>query len=266
MSNFLNKTFKVLEKGLTDKSLPKTREVLIGRKFMAVLLENYLGACYGPRTSFPTCNIFDKPGELDEISVIELIEYINSDDLIERAIGIASLNALSQYFIDENKEKYNYYSNFNLLSFLPILPESRVGMVGLIGPFINYLNERVTELIVIEDNPLIPQGKTKQGFFVYRDLDALEDVDILIITGSTVIEHSIEKPLNIAKSANFKVVIGPTSSWIPDVAFALGFNAVCGMKFYEPEKAFRIIMQGGGTQYFSKYADKYTLTKEKIEK
>ncbi len=262
--DFLEKTFNILKKGLANDYLPKTQEILIGRKFMAVLLENYLGTSYRPRTSFLTCNIFNNPDELDKISAIDLAEYIISEDLNERAIGVASLNALSQYFIDINKEKYNYHSNFDILSFLPIFPESKIGMVGMIGPFINYLNKRVSKLIVIEDNPLIPQGKTKQGFFVSSDLNYLEEIDILIMTGSTVIEHSIEGPLNAAKRAIFKVVIGPTASWIPNVAFDLGFDAVCGMKFIEPEMAFRTIMQGGGTQYFSKYADKYTLTKKAI--
>ncbi|MBD3212382.1 MAG: hypothetical protein GF311_07225 [Candidatus Lokiarchaeota archaeon] len=107
-------------------------------------------------------------------------------------------------------------------------------------------------------------GKTELGYTISRSIESLEEVDILVMTGSTVIEHSLEGPLNAAKNAHFKIVVGPTASWIPDKAFELGLNAVCGMKFKEPEKAFRTIMQGGGTMFFAKYAEKYIFAREPI--
>jgi uncharacterized protein (DUF4213/DUF364 family) len=60
------------------------------------------------------------------------------------------------------------------------------------------------------------------------------------------------------------MVVGPTASFIPDHAFELGIDAVSGMTFIEIEKAFRTIMEGGGTRYFSKYAEKYTITVKEL--
>ncbi len=264
MSEFLKKTLKILKDELKGRDIPETREVLIGKKFIAILLEGYLGTGYAPRKDTPTCNVFKGAGTLHKSSAIDLAEFASSGDPFERAIGVAALNALSQYLIDENKGRYNYYSNLNILKLLPLSPENKVGMVGVIGPFIEYLNKNSAEFIVVDDNPAIPVGKTKQGYIISHDIESIENVDILLMTGSTIIEHSLEGPLNAAKNARFKVVIGPTASWIPDIGFDLGLNAVCGMKFREPLKAFRTIMQGGGTMYFANYADKYTLTKEEI--
>lgn len=264
MSEFLKRTLKILKDGLKGKDIPETMEVLIGKKFMAVLLDGYLGTGYAPRKDTSSCNFFNDAGKLHKIPAIQLAEFVTSDDPSERAVGVAALNALSQFLIDENKDKYNFYSNLDILTILPLSPEIKVGMVGLIGPFVQYLTENSAEFIIVDDNLAIPEGKTKQGYIISRDIESLGDVDVLLITGSTIIEHSLEGPINAVKNARFKVVIGPTASWIPDIAFDLGINAACGMKFREPLKAFRTIMQGGGTKFFAKYADKYTLSKEEI--
>jgi len=264
MSDFLKKTLKVLIDKVKEKDIPETKEVLIGKKFMAVLLDGYLGTGYAPREDTPTCNVFNGAGILHNKNAIELAEFVSSDDVFERAVGVAAINALSQYVIDENKENYNFYSNLDILKLLPLTPESKVGMVGVIGPFIQYLTKNSKEFVIVDDNPAIPEGKTPQGYVISRDIKSIAHTDIVLMTGSTIIEHSLEGPINAVKNATFKVVIGPTASWIPEIAFDLGINAACGMRFKEPLKAFRTIMQGGGTRYFAKYADKYTLTKEKI--
>ena len=264
MSDFLEKTLKVLKDKLKGKEIPETKEVLIGKKFMAVLLEGYLGTGYAPRKDTPTCNVFNGAGLLHEKTAIELAEYATSDDSFERAVGIAALNALSQFVIEMNKENYNFYSNLDILKVLPLSPESKVGMIGVIGPFVEYLTNNSKKFIIVDDNPAITEGKTPQGYIISRDIKSLADADIVLMTGSTIIEHSLEGPINIVKNATFKVVIGPTASWIPDIAFDLGLNATCGMRFKEPLRAFKTIMQGGGTRYFAKYADKYTLTKKEI--
>jgi uncharacterized protein (DUF4213/DUF364 family) len=264
MSNFLIESLEILKKKLSDKDLPKIKDVIIGRKYLAVLLEGYLGTGYAPRRPTPTCTVFNKAGKLQQEPTVQLAEYVSSEDVLERAIGVACLNALTQFLIDEYKEEYYYYTNYDVLKYIPVSKDSVVGMVGRIGPFINFLNNNSRELIIIDDNPAIPKGKTELGYTISRSIESLEEVDILVMTGSTVIEHSLEGPLNAAKNANFKIVVGPTASWIPDKAFELGLNGVCGMKFKEPEKAFRTIMQGGGTILFAKYAEKYIFAREPI--
>ena len=59
MSDFLKKTLKVLIDKVKEKDIPETKEVLIGKKFMAVLLDGYLGTGYAPREDTPTCNVFN---------------------------------------------------------------------------------------------------------------------------------------------------------------------------------------------------------------
>ncbi|MFO8020470.1 MAG: DUF364 domain-containing protein [Promethearchaeia archaeon] len=262
MSNFIKKTKVVLEKKMEGKDFPETTSVLIGRKYLAVLLEEILGVCFGPRSESSKCNVFTNPGELCRMDASELLNYVESDNLIEKGIGIATMNALSQFYIQENPKEYNKYNNLDTLKLLPLQKDRKVGMVGRIRPFVKLLVKRSANLIIVDDNPSLSTGKPQDGLIITRDIDDLQDIDILIVTGSTVVEHTVEKPLEVAKDAIFKIIIGPTSSWIPDVAFELALDAVAGMEFKDSESAFRTIMEGGGTRNFGKYANKYILTKE----
>ena len=134
----------------------------------------------------------------------------------------------------------------------------------LVLPFVNYIVKNSASFKIVDDNPALNPGPQALGHVLTRNIEDLEDCDVVIITGSTVIENSIEKPLKIAKNADFKIIIGPTASWLPDVAFQMGADAVSGMRFKEPKKAFIVIMEGGGTRDFSKHAEKYTITKDEI--
>ncbi len=264
MSNFLKKTRTVLESKLKGIHIPDTREVLIGRIYQAVLLEGAMGVGYAPRNATTTCTVFKKPGELYQTSSTELADMVLSEEPLERAVGLAAVNALSQLIIAARSEEYNRYTDLDTLEYIPLNKDSKVGIVGRIDPFINFLAKNSAGVTIIDDNPAISEGSLGKGVKLSRKIEDIEDSDILIITGSTMIEHSLEEPLKAASNAVFRMVVGPTASWIPDVAFQLGVDVVSGMTFIDIEKAFRTIMEGGGTRYFSKYAEKYTITVKEI--
>lgn len=264
MLNFISKTKDLLLERVANIDVPPTESVLIGRNFEAVLLKGTLGVCYGPREPTPTCTAFSKPGTLKKTDAKELLELVDSPNSIQRAIGISALNALSQWYILNNNDRYIRTINKDILEILPIDKDTKVGMVGKIGPFIKFLKAKSKKLVVVDDNPNLSPQSQKQGFILTRNIEDIEDSDILIITGSTVTEHSLERPLSTAKDANYRAVIGPTASWIPDIAFEMGFDVVCGMTFTNPKLAFEVIMEGGGTRQFSKHADKYILSKDSL--
>ena len=264
MSDFLRKTRAILESKLKPLIIPATREVLIGRIYQAVLLEETMGVGYAPKKATATCTVFKKPGELYQTPAAELADMVLSEDPLERAVGLAAVNALSQLVITFRLEEYNRYTDLDTLKYVPLTKDSKVGMVGRIGPFINFLAKNSAGVTIIDDNPAFSEGSIGKGVVLSRKIEDIEESDVLIITGSTMIEHSLQAPLKAASSAVFKMIVGPTASWIPDVAFQLGVDAVSGMTFIDMEKAFRTIMEGGGTRYFSKYAEKYTLTAEEL--
>ncbi len=264
MTEFIKKTKEILDQKVKNIKIPETKGVLVGRGYQAVLLDGTMGVGFAPRRPSPTCTVFKKPGSLYKTPAIELAELVISEVPIERSIGIGALNAISQCIVDSSPENYNKYINLDLEKLIPLNKNIKVGMVGQIGPFIKLLATNSAGLTIIDDNPAIQTGKQGNNIIVSRNIADIENCDVVIITGSTVIEHSLEGPLKYASNAIFRVVIGPSASWIPDAAFDLGLDAVSGMKFINPDDAFRVIMEGGGTMHFVKYAEKYTLTKEAL--
>lgn len=264
MSEFLKNTKEILDQKAKNIKIPNTKAVLMGKGYQAVLLEGTMGVGFAPRKALATCTVYTKPGDLYKTPALELAEFMISLDPIERSIGIGALNAISQLILDIPTDDYYKYTDRDILELLPIKKDTKVGMIGRIGPFIRFLATNSGGLTILDDNPAIQTGDQGNNITITRDIEDIEGSDVVIITGSTVIEHSLENPLKHSKDAIFKVVIGPTASWIPDAAFKLGLDAVCGMKFIDPDTAFRVIMEGGGTMHFVKYAQKYTLTKEEL--
>jgi uncharacterized protein (DUF4213/DUF364 family) len=265
MPGFAEKTLLLSRERTKGMELPKTRGVLIGRKFQAVLLNGYLGLAYAPRGEVSeTCKITANPGTLHRIAADELAGLVLSGDAVERCLGFAALNALSQFVIDREVKRYNIYYGLDTLKHLRLDKDTKAGMIGFIGPFIPYLARNTKSLLVLDKNPGLEPGPQAGGFTLIRNAEELADRDVVIITGSTIVEHSLEEVMDITRNAGYRIVIGPTASWLPEVAFEMGIDAVAGMKFTDTDAAFRVIMEGGGTRDFSRYADKYTITSKAL--
>jgi uncharacterized protein (DUF4213/DUF364 family) len=262
MSSFNQETLRLMKERISGVEIPRTLQVLIGRKFQGVLLEDYLGVAYSPRGEVSkTCKLTGNPGTFYQTAADELAELVLSQDPIEHCLGFAALNALCQFVIGREEEKYNIYYKADVIKCLPLDKNTTVGMVGMIGPFIPPLVRNVKDLLILEDNPKVEPGRKTQGYAITRNPKDLADRDVMIITGSSVIEHSLEEVIDVTKNAFYKIVIGPTASWLPEIAFSLGIDAVGGMRYTDPDFAFRIIMEGGGTSDFARFAEKYIITK-----
>ena len=67
--------------------------------------------------------------------------------------------------------------------------------------------------------------------------------DIVAITGSAFINHSVEGLLGLCRADSFVVVLGPTTPLSP-VLFDYGADVVSGTRVFEPELALRCASEG----------------------
>ncbi|MCA1785595.1 MAG: hypothetical protein LC657_06410, partial [Desulfobacteraceae bacterium] len=114
-------------------------------------------------------------------------------------------------------------------------------------------------LVVVDDNPALKIGIMETGPLITRDIRALKDADIVIITGSSAAVGGFDAALDAATSARFIGVVGPSAGWLPQPAFRRGVHAVAATKITDLSGARRTILEGGGTPQFIKYGQKYTL-------
>ena len=86
----------------------------------------------------------------------------------------------------------------------------------------------------------------------------------MIITGVTLINHTLEGILAAAKPDAEIAVMGPTASALPDPLFKRGVTVVGGVVVTEPDRLLDILSTGGsGYHFLDQYAERMVIRKKK---
>jgi len=168
-------------------------------------------------------------GELRGKSALKLAEYAQSNNLLEASIGMATINSLID--VDENKCVTQ--------NALDILIEKGKGKnIAVVGhfPWVSKLQKVAKRLWVLEQRPQAGDLPAEAAESV------LPQADVVAITGTSFINHTIEKLLDLSKG-KFIVLVGPTSPLSP-VLFDWGVDVISGVRVVEPEKTIRSISEG----------------------
>ncbi|MFH0998084.1 MAG: DUF364 domain-containing protein [Pseudomonadota bacterium] len=243
------------------EDLPGIRMVAISLGYTFVELSNgTMGICSTPRFGSESCAHYPRAGTLAKKHTLELTELMLSPHPLEKCVGIAAVNAVSQMIMDQEPDHYRF-SETDFLDHLPFGEQRlRVGMVGNIGPFVPFLLTYASSLTIVDNNPALFPGFQENGYIISRNIADLTEVDALIITGSSAAVGDFDQVIESAKSARFIGVVGPSAGWLPDPAFRRGVHAVAATKIIDISGARRAILEGGGTPQFIRCGRKYTLT------
>ncbi len=207
------------------------RDVRQGVFYTGVLTRNCGLAATLPRDALRQQQLsVREAGFLLKRSAVELARMSYSQNILEAAIGMATVNSLLQ--VDED-------SCVKLNAGDLIAQKGRDKKVAIVGyfPFIPRLRSIVKELWVIEKNP---QGD------VLSENEAekfIPHADVVGITGSAFTNHTIEHLLEICSPQAYVVVLGGTAPLSP-VLFDYGVDAVAGTKVIEPDLALNYVSQG----------------------
>jgi uncharacterized protein (DUF4213/DUF364 family) len=168
-------------------------------------------------------------GNLTRKTALELAEYARSESLLEASIGMATINSL----IDIDESKCIEKNAFEI-----ILEKGQGKNVAIVGhfPWIPKLKGKTKNLWVLEQ-------RLRQGDLPAQEAERiLPQCDVVGITGTSFINHTLEGLLNLCREA-FIVLIGPTSPLSP-ILFDYGINVICGTRVNDAEKVIRFISEG----------------------
>ncbi len=225
---------KILDELLS--TLPKepvpVRDVVIGVHWTMVSSKySGLGSTLvnsGPHGHSPSKGV----GELHTKTAQELAEWIKSDNLLEASIGIAAINSLIE--IDE--------ANLKEINAADILAEKAPGKnMAIVGhfPFVDRLKTIANNCWVIEKKPFgddFPEEAARE--FIPQS-------DIVAITGTAFINHTIESLLSYCQPDTHVMVLGPSTPISP-VLFDHGISFISGSRVTN-EQAARITIQQGAS-------------------
>ncbi|MBS3918337.1 MAG: DUF364 domain-containing protein [Deltaproteobacteria bacterium] len=168
-------------------------------------------------------------GKLTQKTALELAEYARSDSLLEASLGMATINSL----IDIDESKCVEKNAFEI-----ILEKGEGKHVAVVGhfPWIPKLRERIKDFWILEQ-------RLREGDLPAEEAERiLPQRDVVGITGTSFINHTLEGLLSLCKGA-YVVLIGPTSPLSP-ILFDYGIDAICGSKVIDPDQLIRSISEG----------------------
>jgi uncharacterized protein (DUF4213/DUF364 family) len=169
-------------------------------------------------------------GRLHEKKARELAEYACSTDDLEASIGVAAINSLLN--VDESLAVEINASEV-------LASRGRGKNVALIGhfPFISQLRETAGQLWVIEQNP------TEEEYPAEAAADLLPQADVVAITSSTLVNHTLDSLLALCPSKATVMLLGPSTPLSP-VLFDYGVNILSGTYVVDETAVLRTVGQG----------------------
>jgi uncharacterized protein (DUF4213/DUF364 family) len=207
------------------------REVLIGPFWTAV----WSRACGLASTVMPEehehgATFVEGPGDLSGRSALQLCRLAFSESLLEAGIGMAAINSL----LDVDEGRCEELNAGQLL-----IERGRGKRVALVGhfPFVPSLREAAGELSVLELRPGVGDFPAEHAQTV------VPEADIVAITGSAFINHTMGPLLSLCRPGSLVVVLGPTTPLSP-ILFDYGVDVISGTRVIEPLLALRCVSQG----------------------
>jgi uncharacterized protein (DUF4213/DUF364 family) len=168
-------------------------------------------------------------GSLTGLPASELAQYASSDNVLEASIGMAAINSL----IDIDEARCVTENALDVLA-----RKGRGKNIAIVGrfPWTPKLRAVAKELWVIEQNPREEELPAEAAE------DVLPQADVVGLTGTSFINHTVDRLLDLSKNS-FVVIVGPTTPLSP-VLFDYGVDILAGTKVVEPDKTIRSISQG----------------------
>jgi uncharacterized protein (DUF4213/DUF364 family) len=200
-------------------------------------------------------------GRMAGRAIDEVLDYAREKNVLKAAIGVAAVNAVSQYLWQNRPGKgYLIEPEMDALDEVDFSVARTVTLVGAFTPFIRLLKKQSCQLYILEKNP---QALKEDELKYFRPPEAAAEVlpqsDVAILTGTTIVNHTIDGLLDLCPRVCQVVVAGPTASMIPLAFFKRGVNLMGGVQITDADMTLDILAEGGGAYHlFGKCAEKLT--------
>jgi uncharacterized protein (DUF4213/DUF364 family) len=270
MSNILEDTFALLKSHYGERFNDITIEKVNAGIFMTLvkLSTGYSGisitdidtkeGCYHSRDKY--FGPFS-PGNVHGQKIADLFNQTEGNKLLD-VFKLSVMNAISAEIIAHSE--YKIIENADPADQLDLSTPKKVVIVGAFQSYIKRFADSIHHLSVLELNKkalapdqykyFVPASKAKA---------AMTSADIIIITGSTILNNTLDALLADSPSSAMVIVVGPSSSLIPDILFEKGVNIIGATQVIDADLACTLISEGAtGYHLFKSCARKICLLKD----
>ncbi len=233
---------------------------VIGLFFTGVKLSNGIaGACATPIKTIPeavccptSAMAMPFPGKLRGRPALDLAKEALGDHGIRRAVGIAAMNALADTcWRHRPHPETELRLGVDAFDVTEIHPGDKVVVVGAFVPFLRELKRRRQPFLVLERDPATLKPEELPFFRPANEAPSVvPEADVLLITGTTLINDTLEELLRLAKPAARVTMVGPTVSLLPDAFLRRGADILGTVRITAPDEFLDVLAEGGSGYHF----------------
>ena len=253
----------------------RVERAVIGLFFTGVkLTTGHAGACATPIKSIPeavccpsSAMAMPFPGKLRGKPARDAIKEVFSDHGIRRGVGIATVNALAELCWERRPhplvELRRGIDAFDANAFQP---SDRTVVVGAFVPFLKELKRRKQPFLVLEKDPDTLKAE-EMPFYRPAEMarEIVPEADVLLVTGTTLLNDTLEDLLSWARPEARVTVVGPTVGLLPDAFLQRGADILGGVRITQPDDFLELLAEGGsGYHFFGRVAEKVVLARHAL--
>lgn len=163
-------------------------------------------------------------------SALDLARWLKGDDWLMAGIGMAAVNSLLE--ID--------YHKLHEINAKHIIAHRAAGKNLLVVghfPFVNGLRPTVRNLWIMEKQPGAERISEEEGY------QLMPEADVVAITGSSLINHTLERIMANCRFDSFKIMLGPSTPLSP-VLFDYGLDAIGGALVEDNNTVLTMVEEG----------------------
>lgn len=269
--DILRETREAIAADLGDSLNTLTVErTVIGLFFTGVKLDTGEGGlCFTPIKTIPeavccpsSARVMPASGKLEGKRAVEFLDEIFSGNPLKKTMGIAVLNALSSLCWKRNAPAaYRVRTGIDALDEMVIPDSAFVVVVGALVPAIRALKQRGGPFAILELDPSTLKADEMKFLVSPEEApDAVSRADLLVITGTTLINDTLEGLLELRKPGARIIVVGPTASMLPDAFFRRGVSVIGGVAVTDADRVLNVIAEAGsGYHFFGKGAERVVI-------
>ncbi|BBO86475.1 hypothetical protein DSCO28_70410 [Desulfosarcina ovata subsp. sediminis] len=245
---------------------------VIGIFFSGIQLSNGEGGiCFTPVKEIPeavccpsSARAMPNSGKLVGQPVGYYIQRMQQGGPLQKALGIAVLNALSATcWRLTPPESYQLIHGVDPVENRTIDKDAEVVVIGALVPYFRMLKGREKPFTILEKDPRTLKPDEMEYFQPQENAGkCIAAADLLIITGTTLINDTLEGILDQMKTGAKAVLVGPTASMLPDAFFSRGITSIGGIMVTDAGRLLDTLAEAGsGYHFYGKSAERLVIEK-----
>jgi uncharacterized protein (DUF4213/DUF364 family) len=201
------------------------------------------------------------PGNFKGQKVSDLFSLTDPSCFI-KTLQLAVLNALSAELIA--KSTFKVIENLDPIELIDLSEKKQICVVGAFLTYIKKIAESDSVLKIIELNEYAVTEEYRQYYVPSAHAeDAIKNSDIVIITGASLANETLDNLLEIIPEKTRVILVGPTGSLLPDVLFDRGIDIIGATRITDTNKLLELVSEGAaGFHLFNYCATKICIVNE----